>query len=997
MAETAAYGRVRSAMVTPKDVAPPSGPYATSSRDTDFALLVGVDHYPRFQPLCGAIEDATRFHAWLCAPDGGGVRRENARLIPSTADPLAPLHDQVDDALEELLVRAGSIGGGRRLYFHFSGHGAANPGAHSEDVALLLAKWSRVRARLALSCDEYRGMLTAARRFDEIAVFLDCCRSTGAHVVGLPPTFVLTPGAGSATRTFVAYATEAGRSAFEARDHCAWQGVFTRSLLSILQRSPQGIEAAQLKRALEREVATRGQQAHVVNGFLEGSMFGAGGARPPAGTSPPPEPTGLRRIAYSPAGALSVTSDATVRITVYDGTGTHVASGYGRLRLLLPPGRYRVDFARFGVVRQRFVDHDMLTDLHDDGPPLITPALVQSAETSHAYYIAPARRFSIEDTCPVLGQPASSRIFVFARRRDRDSPPRSVPSEPLTIHDLDGRRLAELAATTAQIDNEAGYAALSTQIAPGTYRLRAGRSQRELAITIPPGRAAHVYIADRGVLAIDDVRVSLVPVDQPCDPESRSWRVIEDVLFALRAPDSQHSPDLQHIPNELIDEDLCLGLAIAHLAWRSRDREWFERIVDHLQVHDTIPDIAILRHASPQGGAGPALSALAAPPLFQASLTLALTHPAFSGSAIAFAGAMEQATRTRFLDSIWCTWSARAWDERWIEPTIEELRQQTPDAPASTLAQRFQLSTSTVERAIASLDSVLPHANGVPVSLDRVHAEGYQLGAVLGRGPHGVVLQATRQSDGEAVALKIVPVTGGEQLLPGVERELERLRLVQHPRLLMYSASGRLPGHAALWLEMKLCRGSAIDLLDDRDAPMAPAEARPVILEALEGLAALHHHAIVHRGIKPGNLLLGHDGHVSLGDVGLTSHLLDPASASPDRRAADRVRFAPREQLLGLTGVASDIWSMAATLYFMLTLELPRDRYADQSETAAALDNPVVPILERRVDLPRPLARSIDRALVIEPEARPADAAAFARELELVFRQIIDSTDPVEV
>jgi len=199
----------------------------------------------------------------------------------SRPDPVAPLQDEVDEQLLEFVTAADAIHGGRRLYFHFSGHGAGSPNESGEDVALLLAKWSRNLARLALSIDEYRGALGGMGIFEEIVVSLDCCRTTAERAIGLPPTITLqTQTQRCATRTFIAYATEAGRSAFEVPDRELWQGMFTRSLLTILRRSPQGINAADLKRALEYEVASSGQHAHVINGLREGSMFGRRGVLP---------------------------------------------------------------------------------------------------------------------------------------------------------------------------------------------------------------------------------------------------------------------------------------------------------------------------------------------------------------------------------------------------------------------------------------------------------------------------------------------------------------------------------------------------------------------------------------------------------------------------------------------------------------------------------------------------------------------------------------------
>src|SRR5262245_21195761 len=74
------------------------------SRTTDFGLVVGVDHYPRFSSLQGAVSDAARFHAWLCDADGGGLALEHSRLVLSRPNPLSPLQDEVDEQLLEIVT-----------------------------------------------------------------------------------------------------------------------------------------------------------------------------------------------------------------------------------------------------------------------------------------------------------------------------------------------------------------------------------------------------------------------------------------------------------------------------------------------------------------------------------------------------------------------------------------------------------------------------------------------------------------------------------------------------------------------------------------------------------------------------------------------------------------------------------------------------------------------------------------------------------------------------
>ena len=267
-----------------KDAVLPAELAAAPPREHDFALVVGVEHYPSFSGLRGAAADARAFHDWVCSPDGGAVPPQNTRLIVSTENPVAPIHDQIDDGLKELMLAADRAGGGRRLYFYFSGHGATDEDQPPDDVALLLANWSVYRARVGLSSAKYRGRLAGLQLFEEVAMFLDCCRSTAHDAEGLPLTVSL-PGRQSAacpTRTFIAFATEAARPAFERPINGAWQGVFTRRLLAILRGSPDGITADELKRRLESEVpgVRPDQRADVNHNFVEAARFGRRGTLP---------------------------------------------------------------------------------------------------------------------------------------------------------------------------------------------------------------------------------------------------------------------------------------------------------------------------------------------------------------------------------------------------------------------------------------------------------------------------------------------------------------------------------------------------------------------------------------------------------------------------------------------------------------------------------------------------------------------------------------------
>lgn len=251
---------------------PGSGP---PPHQVDFGLVIGIDHYSGAPRLRCAVEDATAFSAWLCDSNGGGLAEDHVKLVKSRENPIAPLQKEVDQALREIEAAARAARGGRRLYFHFSGHGAGNP--ESADVALLLAKWSCSRLEFSLSRDDYDKGLRRAGLFNELVFSLDCCRTTAERAIGSAPTFALEahrkpPG----TLAFIAYATEDGRPAFEARSH----GVFTECWLASLRSSPPGITAGELQTELHHALTLRGQRPHIVNELPPDSKFGGKGASP---------------------------------------------------------------------------------------------------------------------------------------------------------------------------------------------------------------------------------------------------------------------------------------------------------------------------------------------------------------------------------------------------------------------------------------------------------------------------------------------------------------------------------------------------------------------------------------------------------------------------------------------------------------------------------------------------------------------------------------------
>jgi serine/threonine protein kinase len=550
----------------------------------------------------------------------------------------------------------------------------------------------------------------------------------------------------------------------------------------------------------------------------------------------------------------------------------------------------------------------------------------------------------------------------------------------MSIHDAQGRMLVDISPGNARFDRGDGYLAYTARVTPGTYRIRTRHSRRDVAITIPAGRAAHAFIADTGTVRLDDLRISIVPVEAGFDPRSPLWEAMEIALVALRESDGRLPAAARELLPGAVDQDLCFGLAAGHLLHREGDESSLAAVLARLARFRELPDVQILemfaprtdgdRHRQSDSDSRRALPAV--PPLLRVSLAIALTRPGLDWAESPMNDAFAEAARRRICDSVWCTWSTRAWDERWVLPAVDALRAKFRLDPGA-LARSLALPRETIDDALLTLDAATPvHNHGSARANDLVPE--YVLRSVLGRGARSTVYSATRRVDGRTVALKIVAVAGGPEQCARVCEEISLTESVPNERILAPNAHGVLPDSTGVWLEMELCRGSLLDVLADADAPLPAPDAVRMVLEALDGLAALHERGIAHGNIQPANVLVRDDGSVVLAGRRLSAYriLWGPVIIE------DTQQFIAPELVLERRppSTTSDVWSMAATLYFVLSLEHPREQYSRQYWLDAVRENPVVPIAERTSQVPRELAHCLDKALSQDPRNRPADASA---------------------
>jgi serine/threonine-protein kinase len=255
----------------------------------------------------------------------------------------------------------------------------------------------------------------------------------------------------------------------------------------------------------------------------------------------------------------------------------------------------------------------------------------------------------------------------------------------------------------------------------------------------------------------------------------------------------------------------------------------------------------------------------------------------------------------------------------------------------------------------------------------------YELGPRLGTGGMAEVVRGLDSRLGRPVAIKLV---ASERVDPSSRERFRREAMTSagfnHPHAVTTYDAGEADGW--LYLVMELVEGPTLAQRLESWA-LDPAEALRITDALLDALASAHAAGLVHRDVKPGNVLLGPDGIVKLGDFGIARRFDDVALTSTGTFVGT-ARYASPEQLAGEPATpASDIYSTGVVLYEMLTGRPPFDGDSAMA-IAMAHHHTTPPDVRTAAPTVAPgLARAVGRALAKDPAARFPSADAMRAAL----------------
>ena len=271
----------------------------------------------------------------------------------------------------------------------------------------------------------------------------------------------------------------------------------------------------------------------------------------------------------------------------------------------------------------------------------------------------------------------------------------------------------------------------------------------------------------------------------------------------------------------------------------------------------------------------------------------------------------------------------------------------------------------------------------------------YDLLEKIAEGGMGAIYKGRNRATGEVVAIKIMPKHLAQKavLLRRFEQEFQAAKQLDHPnivRALDFGKSNEMP-----YLVMEYVEGESLGERLERDGRMPHAEAVRLIVQVAQGLHRAHKQGLVHRDVKPDNILVTRDGTAKLADLGLVKTADADLNLTKTGRGLGTPHFMAPEQFRDAKNadVRCDIYSLGATLYQMVTGELPFRSNGPLDAWMKKINNELVPPRQLATDLPERTEWAILRAMSPEKEERPTSCREFVEDLTGHSTRRLPTTD----
>ncbi|HUL92626.1 MAG TPA: protein kinase [Burkholderiales bacterium] len=299
-----------------------------------------------------------------------------------------------------------------------------------------------------------------------------------------------------------------------------------------------------------------------------------------------------------------------------------------------------------------------------------------------------------------------------------------------------------------------------------------------------------------------------------------------------------------------------------------------------------------------------------------------------------------------------------------------------PEEMRQALAENARIAAEAAKAALGITLSIMTGDLGD--KLLSVH--GYRVLSKIGRGGSSVVYLAERESDQQQVVLKILDAKAGldEILLQRFVQEFDIISSIDHPNVVKIYDRGFSDRHAYIAMEY-FPNGSLVEVIRQG---LSARQALSLLAQAASALREVHNRGVIHRDIKPGNLMSRGDGSIVLADFGIAKRLDDDLGRTRQGELYGTPYYVSPEQIEGNPATAqSDIYSLGIIFHEMLTGQRPFEAESVSGLIALHVGAP-------RPKLPEALAEYqtlLDRMIAIDPRKRYKTAEELLEGIDQVW------------
>ena len=250
----------------------------------------------------------------------------------------------------------------------------------------------------------------------------------------------------------------------------------------------------------------------------------------------------------------------------------------------------------------------------------------------------------------------------------------------------------------------------------------------------------------------------------------------------------------------------------------------------------------------------------------------------------------------------------------------------------------------------------------------------YKLIKLLGRGGMGSVYEAEDVDVGRRVALKLIAAdhVASPEAVERFRQEGRLASTLAHPRCVFVLGADEHEGRP--YIVMELMPGATLQTAVEANGPFPIGEAVARILDVIEGLQEAHLSGVIHRDVKPSNCFLDTDGRVKVGDFGLSKSLDGDAGLTRTGSFVGTPLYASPEQIKrDAVDGRTDVYSTAATLYFLLTAKPPFEAGDAAATLAKIVSEKPTPLRNHRPEVPVSLVAVVGRGLERDRDRRYPD------------------------